>query len=98
MKRIFEYELETRDSSEIKMPVGAKVLTVHNQRDTPYIWARLIRRRRRRCAAFGCTGQGIRWTNRTCRMLGHFFWRAARLCFICSTKGSKRADAHGSGR
>ena len=35
MKTVFKYEL----ASEIEMPEGAEILSLHSQRDMAYIWA-----------------------------------------------------------
>lgn len=38
MKTIWKYELEITDLQVIKMPYGAKILTVQTQNDKPCIW------------------------------------------------------------
>lgn len=39
VKTIFKYPIEVVDSQEIKMPIGAEVLTVQVQGDIPCLWA-----------------------------------------------------------
>jgi hypothetical protein len=39
MKTIYKYELPLKDAVEIEMPIGARVLTAHEQNGKPYIWA-----------------------------------------------------------
>jgi predicted regulator of amino acid metabolism with ACT domain len=39
MKRIFKYRIKIDDLQEIQMPVGAEILTVQVQQETPCIWA-----------------------------------------------------------
>ncbi len=41
MTRIYKYILETTDLQEIVMPVGAEILCVQTQNDTPCVWARV---------------------------------------------------------
>ena len=36
MKRIYKYELK---EGSVEMPIGAKILTIQDQNDRPYIWA-----------------------------------------------------------
>ena len=38
MKTIWKYILETTDLQKIKMPIGAKILTVQIQHGVPCIW------------------------------------------------------------
>lgn len=38
-KTIYKYELEITDSQVVKMPVGAKILSIHIQNGIPCIWA-----------------------------------------------------------
>lgn len=38
-KTIWKFELETTDNQEIKMPVGAEILTVQVQGETLCLWA-----------------------------------------------------------
>jgi hypothetical protein len=37
MKRIYKYEL--KDGRGVEMPIGAKILSIQNQNNQPYIWA-----------------------------------------------------------
>jgi len=39
MKMIWKFPLEFRKYQEIEVPVGARFLSVQNQRNTPTIWA-----------------------------------------------------------
>jgi hypothetical protein len=39
MKKIFKYQLEITDRQIIKMPQGAKILSVQNQHNTLTLWA-----------------------------------------------------------
>lgn len=39
MKKVFKYELPGRNISEIEMPIGAQILTIQAQGNTPQIWA-----------------------------------------------------------
>jgi len=38
-KEIWKFELETTDHQILKMPLGAEILTVQMQNDTPCLWA-----------------------------------------------------------
>lgn len=38
-KTIWKFELETTDNQKIQMPVGAEILTVQTQNETPCLWA-----------------------------------------------------------
>lgn len=38
MKTIYKYELEVEDKQEIRMPKGAKILSVQTQHGNPCIW------------------------------------------------------------
>ena len=38
-KTIWKFELETTDKQTLKMPVGAKILTVQTQNEKPCLWA-----------------------------------------------------------
>lgn len=37
--KIYKYPFEVQDNVEIKMPMGASILTVQVQDNNPYIWA-----------------------------------------------------------
>lgn len=37
--KIFKYRAVVRDEGSVVMPIGAKILTVQIQVDTPYFWA-----------------------------------------------------------
>lgn len=39
MKTIWKFELETTDRQKVEMPIGAKILTVQTQNETPCLWA-----------------------------------------------------------
>jgi hypothetical protein len=39
MRTIYKYPLEITDAQTIKMPEGAKILSVHNQGGTTCLWA-----------------------------------------------------------
>lgn len=39
MRKVFKYELAIEDYVEIKMPMGAQVLSVGVQNDMPVLWA-----------------------------------------------------------
>lgn len=39
MKTIYKYSFSTADEVEITMPLGAEILTVQTQNETPCIWA-----------------------------------------------------------
>jgi len=41
MISIWKFPLQTINAQEIKMPVGAEILTVQVQNDEPYLWARV---------------------------------------------------------
>ncbi len=38
-RSIWKYELQVTDAQVVRMPVGARILTVQVQRDTPCLWA-----------------------------------------------------------
>lgn len=38
-KKIFKYQLETKDIQEIEMPKYAEILCIQTQNETPCIWA-----------------------------------------------------------
>lgn len=38
MKKIFKYELKLEDSQTVALPLGARVLTVKEQKGVPCIW------------------------------------------------------------
>lgn len=38
-KKIYKYPLKVADKQVIKLPVGAEILTVQTQNETPCIWA-----------------------------------------------------------
>ena len=42
MKTIWKYELETTDKQTVKMPYGAKILTVQIQNETPCLWCLVV--------------------------------------------------------
>jgi hypothetical protein len=37
--KIYKYPIEVIDSQELKLPKGARILTLQTQHDVPYIWA-----------------------------------------------------------
>ncbi|MGL5912788.1 MAG: DUF7352 domain-containing protein [Bacteroidales bacterium] len=39
MKTIYKYPIEVTNEQTIKLPKGAKILTIQTQRETPCIWA-----------------------------------------------------------
>lgn len=38
-KSIYKYQLEVTDTKKIELPVGAEILTVQTQNETPCLWA-----------------------------------------------------------
>lgn len=38
-REIWKFELKTTDNQKIEMPVGAEILTVQTQNETPCLWA-----------------------------------------------------------
>lgn len=38
--KVFKWELKVAAIQDIRMPIGAVILTVQNQRGVPYIWAK----------------------------------------------------------
>lgn len=38
-KKIFKYQLETKDIQQVEMPQGAEILCIQTQNETPCIWA-----------------------------------------------------------
>ena len=39
MKTVYKYPVPVADAVRLNMPVGAKILTVQSQNDTPTLWA-----------------------------------------------------------
>lgn len=57
-KTIWKFELETRDDQEIKMPIGAQVLTVQMQFGTPCLWALVDPNKEKETRTFEVVGTG----------------------------------------
>jgi len=38
-QRIYKYELEVMDNQNLRLPIGAKILTVQSQNGKPCLWA-----------------------------------------------------------
>jgi hypothetical protein len=82
-RRVYKYELPVGDHSFIVMPVGAKILSVHEQREAIYVWALVDpteARTAKRSFRIAGTGHSIEYDDRFV-FVGSVFLENATLVF-----------------
>ena len=82
MKTIYKYPLPVTDEFEVLLPVGARILTVQVQNDTPCLWAEVDAEQTVMAShAFNLFGTGHPVPAAPGTYLGTFQLREGRLVF-----------------